>query len=90
MGDGFKAVGGKQSGELFTAINNPIAGLMVGVLATVLVQSSSTTTSVVVSATAAGVLDVQTGVPIIMGANIGTSVTNTIVFDWFCKRPHEL
>ena len=79
MGDGFKAVGGKQSGELFTSINNPIAGLMVGVLATVLVQSSSTTTSVVVSATAAGVLDVQTGVPIIMGANIGTSVTNTIV-----------
>ena len=79
MGDGFKAVGGKQSGELFTSINNPIAGLMVGILATVLVQSSSTTTSVVVSATAAGVLDVQTGVPIIMGANIGTSVTNTIV-----------
>ena len=79
MGDGFKAVGGKQSGELFNSINDPIAGLMVGVLATVLVQSSSTTTSVVVSATAAGVLDVQTGVPIIMGANIGTSVTNTIV-----------
>ena len=79
MGDGFKAVGGKQSGELFNSINNPIAGLMVGILATVLVQSSSTTTSVVVSATASGVLDVQTGVPIIMGANIGTSVTNTIV-----------
>lgn len=79
MGDGFKAVGGKESGSLFTSINNPIAGLMVGILATVLVQSSSTTTSVVVSATAAGVLGVQQGVPIIMGANIGTSVTNTIV-----------
>merc|ERR1719473_1495530 len=52
---------------------------MTGVLSTVLVQSSSTSTSVVVTMVGAGQLTVKNGVPIIMGANIGTSVTNTIV-----------
>jgi len=56
---------------------------MVGIFATVLVQSSSTTTSIIISAAAAGVFPVQTGVPMIFGANIGTSVTNTIVSGGF-------
>jgi sodium-dependent phosphate cotransporter len=54
-------------------------GLLIGVLATVLVQSSSTSTSIVVSLVGAGSMSVQTAIPVIMGANIGTSVTNTIV-----------
>lgn len=65
--------------NLFSAANNPIAGLMTGVLSTVLVQSSSTSTSVVVAMVGADQLTVGNGIPIIMGANIGTSVTNTIV-----------
>ena len=51
---------------------------MIGVLGTVLVQSSSTFTSIIVAAIGAG-MDVHIAVPMIMGANIGTSVTNTLV-----------
>tara|TARA_Y100000748_G_scaffold303990_1_gene311174 strand:- start:11777 stop:13186 length:1410 start_codon:yes stop_codon:yes gene_type:complete len=79
MGASFKVLGGKSAGQLFSSIHNPLAGLMVGVLGTVLVQSSSTSTSVVVGMVGADILSVSTAIPIIMGANIGTSVTNTIV-----------
>ena len=51
---------------------------MIGVLVTVLVQSSSTSTTIIVGLVAADV-PVKTAIPMIMGANIGTSVTNTIV-----------
>eukprot|EP00441_Pelagodinium_beii_P040340 CAMPEP_0197636494 /NCGR_PEP_ID=MMETSP1338-20131121/11980_1 /TAXON_ID=43686 ORGANISM="Pelagodinium beii, Strain RCC1491" /NCGR_SAMPLE_ID=MMETSP1338 /ASSEMBLY_ACC=CAM_ASM_000754 /LENGTH=575 /DNA_ID=CAMNT_0043208731 /DNA_START=41 /DNA_END=1768 /DNA_ORIENTATION=- len=79
MGVSFKALGGKGAGQLFSITDNPIAGLMVGVLATVLVQSSSTSTSIVVGLVGADQLSVHNAIPIIMGANIGTSVTNTLV-----------
>ena len=82
MGGSFSALGSKGAGNLFTFSDNPIAGLMVGILATVLVQSSSTSTSIVVGLVGADVLSVRYAIPIIMGANIGTSVTNTIV-TWF-------
>mmetsp|Transcript_37959 Transcript_37959/g.47046 ORF Transcript_37959/g.47046 Transcript_37959/m.47046 type:complete len:538 (-) Transcript_37959:87-1700(-) len=79
MGGSFSALGSKGAGNLFTFSDNPIAGLMVGILATVLVQSSSTSTSIVVGLVGADVVTVRQAIPIIMGANIGTSVTNTIV-----------
>ncbi|CAL1173276.1 unnamed protein product [Cladocopium goreaui] len=79
MGGSFSALGSKGAGNLFTFSDNPIAGLMVGILATVLVQSSSTSTSIVVGLVGADVLSVTQAIPIIMGANIGTSVTNSIV-----------
>ena len=79
MGDSFKILGGKTAGELFQNITNPISGLMIGILATVLVQSSSTSTSVVVGMVGADIITVKTAIPIIMGANIGTSVTNSII-----------
>ena len=60
-------------------MSNPIVGLMIGILFTVLVQSSSTCTSVIVSLVAAGGLSVKTAVPMVMGANIGTSMTSTLV-----------
>ena len=53
--------------------------LEIGILGTVLVQSSSTFTSIVVAMVGAGALTVTTAVPIVIGSNIGTSVTNTIV-----------
>ena len=56
-----------------------IAGLFVGILGTVLVQSSSASTSVIVGLVASGALGVDDAVPMIMGANIGTTVTNTLV-----------
>lgn len=79
LGDAFKALAGTSAGEAFTGVSNPIAGLMVGVLATVLVQSSSTTTSIITVLVGDGLIPFPDAIPMIMGANIGTTVTNTIV-----------
>ncbi|XP_068449112.1 solute carrier family 34 member 2b [Clinocottus analis] len=82
LSSAFQLVGGKAAGDIFqdnVILSNPVAGLVIGVLVTVLVQSSSTSSSIVVSMVSSGLLKVQSAVPIIMGANIGTSVTNTIV-----------
>ena len=79
MGTGFKLLGGKSSAKMFDVADNPISALMIGILATVLVQSSSTTTSIIISLVGADELSVNTAVFMVMGANIGTSVTNTIV-----------
>jgi len=82
MGDAFKVLGGKASGKTFRNSDlfaNPVAGLAVGILATVLVQSSSTSTSVIITMAAAGLISMKNSIPMIMGANIGTSVTASIV-----------
>eukprot|EP00740_Mantoniella_antarctica_P008918 CAMPEP_0181377354 /NCGR_PEP_ID=MMETSP1106-20121128/17853_1 /TAXON_ID=81844 /ORGANISM="Mantoniella antarctica, Strain SL-175" /LENGTH=657 /DNA_ID=CAMNT_0023496085 /DNA_START=55 /DNA_END=2028 /DNA_ORIENTATION=+ len=79
MGTSFKLLGGKDSAKMFDVVDNPISGVMIGILATVLVQSSSTTTSIIISLVGANELSVRNAVFMIMGANIGTSVTNTIV-----------
>ena len=76
---GVKGLGSDTAGGLFDGITNPLAALFVGILATVLVQSSSVTTSTIVGLVAAGLIPLETAVPMIMGANIGTTVTNTIV-----------
>ncbi|XP_012556747.2 sodium-dependent phosphate transport protein 2A isoform X1 [Hydra vulgaris] len=82
LSSGFRLLGGKTAGKAFSSnniITNPVAGLMIGVVATVLLQSSSTTTSIVVTMVASDLIKVSPAIPIIMGANIGTTVTNTIV-----------
>lgn len=76
---GIKGVGSDYTDPLFASVSNPLAGLFVGILATVLVQSSSVTTSTIVGLVASGVIGVEAAVPMIMGANIGTTVTNTLV-----------
>ena len=56
LSSAFRLLGGKAAGEAFASnkiLSNPVAGLMIGILATVLVQSSSTTTSIVVAMVAA-------------------------------------
>lgn len=78
IGGGFKMVAGGQAKELFAFASNPIAGLVVGIVATALIQSSSTVTSIIVGLVAGG-LPVELAVPMVMGANVGTSITNTIV-----------
>ncbi|UFU03867.1 Na/Pi symporter [Ruania suaedae] len=78
IGAGFKAATGGQAEALFAFASNPIVALMVGVLATAATQSSSTTTSITVGL-AAGGLPLEIAIPIIMGANIGTTLTNTLV-----------
>uniref|UniRef100_A0A3Q3AIF1 Sodium-dependent phosphate transport protein 2A n=1 Tax=Kryptolebias marmoratus TaxID=37003 RepID=A0A3Q3AIF1_KRYMA len=82
LSSAFQLAGGKVAGNIFqenAILSNPVAGLVVGILVTVLVQSSSTSTSIIVSLVSSGLLDVKSAIPIIMGSNIGTSVTNTIV-----------
>ncbi|WP_422138835.1 Na/Pi symporter [Endozoicomonas sp. ALC020] len=80
VGSGFKmAVGGAEAAaELFSFANNTMLALIAGTLATALVQSSSTVTSVIVGLVAGG-LPVEMAIPMIMGANIGTTITNTLV-----------
>lgn len=79
MGIAFKLFGGDFAETLISTTENPFVGLFVGILATSLVQSSSTTTSITVGLVAANALTIEGAIPIIMGANIGTSVTNTVV-----------
>nr|VFJ92479.1 MAG: solute carrier family 34 (sodium-dependent phosphate cotransporter) [Candidatus Kentron sp. H]VFJ93357.1 MAG: solute carrier family 34 (sodium-dependent phosphate cotransporter) [Candidatus Kentron sp. H]VFK00173.1 MAG: solute carrier family 34 (sodium-dependent phosphate cotransporter) [Candidatus Kentron sp. H] len=80
IGAGFKwASGGREGAEqLFEFATNPFMGLIIGTMATALVQSSSTVTSVIVGLVAGG-LPVNTAIPMVMGANIGTTITNTLV-----------
>merc|ERR1719487_1663087 len=77
MGNAFKAMSGKGVGNMMGSIDNPIAGVAIGILVTVLLQSSSTSTSIVVTMVGADIITVSNAIPVIMGANIGTSVTNT-------------
>lgn len=79
LGSSFKLFGEDFVKTLITADMNPFTGLFIGVLATVLVQSSSVTTSLIVALVSSGVLSVSNAVPIVMGANIGTTVTNALV-----------
>jgi sodium-dependent phosphate cotransporter len=81
LGGGFKLLGKDLLQAFFTSTENPFFGLVVGILATTLVQSSSVTTSMIVALVAApeNPLPVANAVPMVMGANIGTTVTNTVV-----------
>jgi len=79
FGGAMKLAGHDTAQRLFHGLSNPFAGLAVGILATALVQSSSVTTSTVVAMVGAGKLPLAHAVPIVMGANIGTSVTCMLV-----------
>ncbi len=89
MGAAFKGFGKGFAESLISTTSNPFVGLFIGVLATSLVQSSSTTTSIVVGMVGSGVLTVSNAIPIVMGANIGTTVTNTIVSLGHVSRREE-
>jgi len=72
-------IGQGAADRLFSGLENPFAGLAVGILVTALMQSSSVTTSMVVALVGSGELELQYAVPIVMGANIGTSITCALV-----------
>ena len=78
IGSGFKVATGDHAKELFSFASNPIMGLIIGMVATALIQSSSTVTSIIVGMVAGG-LPITIAIPMMMGANIGTSITNTLV-----------
>ncbi len=78
IGTGFKWATGGQAKELFEFASNPFTALIIGTVCTALIQSSSTVTSIIVGMVAGG-LPVATAIPMVMGANIGTTITNTLV-----------
>ena len=86
---GIKTLGAEYTDQLFESVSNPFAGLLVGILCTVLVQSSSVTTSTIVGLVGSGVLSLEYAIPMVMGANIGTTVTNTLVSFGHVRREQE-
>ena len=89
MSSAFKMAGAGFANTLLETVSDPLAGLIIGMLATSLVQSSSSTTSIVVGLVASGTLTLPLAIPMIMGANIGTTVTNTIVSLGHVTRKNE-
>lgn len=79
MSSAFKVLGGEIIQEIIKATSNPFISLFIGLLSTAIVQSSSTTTSMIVAIVASGSLTLESAVPMVMGANIGTTITSTIV-----------
>jgi sodium-dependent phosphate cotransporter len=70
---------GRSTLERFlTLYNGPVTALALGVLATAVFQSSSATTSIVVALVAGGAIPLSTAVPVILGANVGTTLTSTL------------
>ncbi|MDA2983960.1 MAG: Na/Pi symporter [Actinomycetota bacterium] len=86
---GISGLGAGFQDGLVREIANPISGLFAGILLTVLVQSSSVSTATIVGLVGAGTLDVSLAVPMIMGANIGTTVTNTLASLGSIRRRDE-
>ncbi|MCF7908034.1 MAG: Na/Pi symporter [Candidatus Omnitrophica bacterium] len=89
MGAAFKGFGKGFAESLIATTANPFIGLFIGILATSIVQSSSTTTSIVVGMVASGVMTISNAVPIVMGANIGTTVTGMLVAIGHINRKEE-
>ena len=79
LGHSFKLFGHGFTEDMLAMTSDPFVGLLIGIAATSLIQSSSTTTSIVVGLVAAGGLTLESAIPIVMGANIGTTITNILV-----------
>jgi sodium-dependent phosphate cotransporter len=86
---GIRALGAGFQAGLLDSVDSPIAGLCAGILATVLVQSSSATTATIVGLVGAGTLTVDAAVPMILGANIGTTVTSSLAALGSIRRREE-
>ena len=76
---GFAGLSSDVAHTMFDFAANPWVGVSVGVLGTVLIQSSTTTTAITVSAVGSGALPIHSAIPIILGANVGTTVTTSLV-----------
>ena len=89
LSSGIKHLGGDFAKEIMTTTSDPFLALFIGILATTLFQSSSTTTSIIVGMVSGGAVTLTGAIPMIMGANIGTTVTNTIVSIGHINRGNE-
>ncbi len=89
MVSSLQKLGGGAAETILLATANPFTGLFIGLLITAMIQSSSTTTSLVVAFVASGTITLESAVPIIMGANVGTTITSTIISLGFINKKKE-
>ncbi|GLY09969.1 Na/Pi cotransporter family protein [Pseudobacillus badius] len=80
MGDGLQQSAGDRLRDILDRFTtNPLMGVLAGILVTVLIQSSSATTVITVGLVSAGFMTLRQAIGVIMGANIGTTVTAFII-----------
>jgi sodium-dependent phosphate cotransporter len=89
MSRAFGLLGNDVANHILSVTSNPFIGLLIGLLTTAILQSSSVVTATTVAIVASGTLTVSSAIPIIMGANIGTTVTSTIVSLGFLENRKE-
>ena len=89
MGESFNVLGRGIAESILVATSNPFIGLFIGLLITAIIQSSSTSTSMIVAIVASGSITIPDAVPMIMGANIGTTLTSTIVALGYITNKNE-
>jgi len=86
---GIKYLGGDFAKTVISTTSNPFVALFIGIISTAIFQSSSTTTSLIVGMVGGGALTLSGAIPMIMGANIGTTITNIIVSIGHINRSNE-
>ncbi len=89
MSHAFSHLGQGMAESIIQTASNPFIGIFVGLVVTAIIQSSSTTTSIVVALVASNTLGFNTAIPIIIGANIGTTLTSTLVSLSFITKKGE-
>lgn len=86
IGSSFQLFGKDFAAQLIDSYSNPVLGLATGILATSIIQSSSTVTSLIVGLAGGGILPIRAAIPLVMGANMGTTITNILVALTFVTR----
>ena len=80
MGDGLKAIAGDQLRDYINKYTtNPFSALIIGILITIIMQSSSASTAITIGLVRAGLMTLPQAAGIIMGANIGTTFTSLLI-----------
>jgi sodium-dependent phosphate cotransporter len=89
MSTSLRLLGNDALEDIIKTTSKPLSGLFIGILLTALIQSSSTTTSIIVAVVAAGSMAIEQAVPLVMGANIGTTLTSILVSMGFVSKKKE-
>lgn len=79
IGYSFRLLNKDIANSIINLTANPFISLFIGLLITAIIQSSSTSTSMIVAIVASGSIEFSDAIPMIMGANIGTTLTSTLV-----------
>ena len=86
---GIKELGDDFAKTVISTTSNSFVALFIGIISTAIFQSSSTTTSLIVGMVGGGALTLSGAIPMIMGANIGTTITNMLVSIGHINRNNE-